>query len=118
MPGRLDMLARVGLIQRSRVGDFMPDGGDPFSGWPAGAPENGAACDSKPLLCVGLVLHSLCHADAQLVNVVAFVRARGRDVPTSDGRVRRWAVAWRAAGRRSAIGLPGSAEVGLISGAL
>jgi len=43
LPGRLDMLARVGLTPRSRVGDFMPDGGDPLTGWLAGCPGGGAA---------------------------------------------------------------------------
>jgi hypothetical protein len=47
------MLARVGLIPRSRVGAFMPGGGDPVTGWLAGFPDTGAACDSKPLLCEG-----------------------------------------------------------------
>lgn len=53
LPGRLDMLARVGLIQRSRVGAFMPDGGDPVTGWLAGFPDTGAATDSKRVLCEG-----------------------------------------------------------------
>jgi hypothetical protein len=73
----------------SRVGAFMPDGGDPFSGWLAGVPENGADCDSKPVLCEGYGLHSLCHAGAELVNVVAVNGARGRVLPTCAGRVRR-----------------------------
>ena len=30
----------------SRVGTFMPDGGDPVTGWLAGFPDTGAACDS------------------------------------------------------------------------
>jgi len=30
----------------SRVGAFMPDGGDPVTGWLAGFPGTGAACDS------------------------------------------------------------------------
>jgi hypothetical protein len=52
-PGRLDMLARVGPIPRGRVGAFMPDGGDPVTGWLAGFPVTGADCDSKPVLCEG-----------------------------------------------------------------
>jgi hypothetical protein len=89
LPGRLDMLARVGLIHRSRVGAFMPDGGDPFSGWLAGVPENGAACDSKPLLCAGLVRTPCATPDVKRVNVVALDGARGRVLPTCAGRVRR-----------------------------
>jgi len=37
----------------SRVGAFMPDGGDPVTGWLAGFPGTGADCDSKPVLCEG-----------------------------------------------------------------
>ena len=102
----------------SRVGAFMPDGGDSVTGWLAGFPVTGADCDSKPVLCEGYGLHSLCHAGAELVNVEAVNRGAGPRFADlcRPGETR--AVAWRAAGRRKASGLPGAAEVGLILGAM
>jgi hypothetical protein len=101
----------------SRVGAFMPDGGDLFSGWLAGVPENGAACESKPLLCAGLVC-TPCATPARSLSMLWPSRVRGaaffRDL-CRPGETR--AVAWRAAGRRKAGGLPGAAEVGLMLGA-
>jgi len=61
-------------------------------------------------------LHYLCHAGAKLIKAVG--PGRGAGPCFSDlcrpGETR--AVAWRAAGRRKASGLPGAAEVGLIWG--
>jgi len=73
MPGRRDMLARVGLSPRSRVGDFMPDDGDPLTGWLAGCPVSGAALCGYRVLCEGCGLHSLCHADAEQIHFVAIL---------------------------------------------
>ena len=68
------------------------------------------------MLCVGLVLHSLCHAGAKLIKAVG---PRGGAGPRCADLCRpgkTGAVAWRVAGRRKASGLPGAAEVGLILG--
>jgi hypothetical protein len=101
----------------SRVGAFMPDGGDPFSGWLAGVPENGADCDSKPVLCEGYGSHSQCHAGRGACQCCGRQRDAGPRFADlcRPGETR--AVAWRAAGRRKASGLPGAAEVALMLGA-
>ena len=63
------------------------------------------------------VSHSLCHAGAELVNVVAVNGAAGPRFADLCRPGETGAVAWRAAGRRKASGLPGAAEVGLMLGA-
>ena len=112
------MLARVGLIHRSRVGAFMPDGGDPVTGWLAEFPGTGADCDSKPVLCEGYGIALPVPCRARSLSMLWPSTGRGAAYFLDlcrPGETR--AVAWRAAGRRKASGLPGAAEVGLILGA-
>ena len=68
------------------------------------------------MLCVGLVLHSLCHAAAKRIKAVGPGRGAGPRCSDLCRPRETGAVAWRAAGRRKASGLPGAAEVGLIWG--
>jgi len=77
MPGRLDMLARVGLSPRCRVGAFMPDGGDPVKGWLAGFPGTGAASEAIEYCAKATVLQSLCHAGAKHINSSGARSGRG-----------------------------------------
>jgi hypothetical protein len=102
MPGRWDMLARVGLSPRSRVGDFMPYGGDPLTGWLRRVP-----CQWGGTLRLSSVVRRLRVRTPNATPTRSFSilwrpsgRARGRAVLASGGRVRRrpspgWLRGWR-----------------------
>jgi hypothetical protein len=109
LPGRRDMLARVGLSPRSRAGAFMPDGGDPLTGRLAGCPGSGAATDSKQVLCegYGFALPVPRRRGANPSNWRSSVGARGRAVLASGGRVRRGPSPGWLRGGRKASGLHG-----------
>lgn len=54
MPGRQDMLARVGLrLCEAASGDFLPDGGDPVTGWLAGSLTPERHSEAIGVLCEG-----------------------------------------------------------------